>query len=176
MKHVWLVVLFACLGCDGMLYGVGSLYVYNGTDHAAEVQIEGRTPRTVRLRPNKGEMLDEAIAGTYTVSAGDKTAEVAVTKERLTLFNLDSAACFARLDVIGMYQSGKEPVRVLETYEGEQVMAIADLINVPPGSNLPSAAPKTSFPYQRLVVVPCHLLEDDAKAAGNVAEYARRLR
>lgn len=177
---VWVALSGA--GCDSALYGEGDIYLWNGTEDKVEFIVQGRTPAEASLKFEQGQLLENVVAGEYVVTPTKKGVPqppipIVVTKDRMTVVNLDGRGCFARTDVSGMYTRGKDPVRVLALYEGEQVLPLQNEIAVKPGKRLPTEAPRITREtvFQRLVVVPCNLLEDD-DADEKVAEFVRRLR
>ena len=76
-----------------------------------------------------------------------------------------------------MYKRGKARVRVLEVFKDVDVVELQDPIPVKPGQRLPPEAPKLTreMVFQRLVVVPCNLIEDKDEEE-KVGEFVRRLR
>jgi len=170
------------LGCDSILYGEGSLYLWNGTEHPTTFIVAGTTPGEVTLKYERGQLLEGLVAGTYTVTPLRKgvplaPVEITLLQDRLTVYNHEGVGCFARTDVAGMYRRGRDPVRLLEIYRGEKVLALQDAIAIPPGQRLPVEAPRLSGEavFQRLVVVPCKLTKGD-RADSEVADFVRRLR
>src|SRR5690606_37340928 len=119
------------------------------------------------------------VAGMYTVTpvrdgAHGTPLQVPVSKDRLTVVNLDRAGCFARADVAGMYRRGRDPVRILEIYTGEEVIPLKNEIAVKPGTRLPPEAPRLTgeMVFQRLTVFPCNLLEEE-QPEERVAQFVR---
>ncbi len=177
-----LSLVVPCVGCSSAIFGDGSLYVWNGSEGSVEFLVHGRSTAEVTLEFERGKLLDEVVAGDYTISAiqnGKALQPVAIkiVKERMTVYNFAQSGCFARADVSGMYKRGKERVRVLEVYQGMEVIELQDPIPVKPGERLPSEAPRLSreMVYQRFVVVPCNLIENKDREV-KVAEHVRRLR
>jgi hypothetical protein len=161
-----IAVLLACGACQAQIHGTGSLYIWNGTGERIEVGIEGRTPTEVSLRSQTGELFEDLIAGPYQLSViqGEALGSIVGTelvRDRLTIFNAGSAACFARADVAGMYTKRKATVRLLEVYEKQLIVSIRDEIGVPPGRPLPATRKKSPFGFQRVAVIPCEITGDD---------------
>jgi hypothetical protein len=159
------MVLLASIACAEQIHGTGTLYLYNGTDQRATVNLDGRTRVNEVLRSRTGKLVEDCIAGEYQVSiaAGEGFPALVVTevvKDRLTIINVDAAGCFARADVAGMYNKKKAPVRLLQLYR-ELVISIPDEIGVLPGRRMPNRRPKNAFAFQRVAVVPCEVAEDD---------------
>lgn len=183
-----LVVVAAAVlssGCESAIYGEGSLYLWNGTDDRVEFSVKGRSTGEAALRFEQGQLFEEMIAGEYVITPIKEGVplmpiKATITKNRLTVINFQGAGCFARADVSGMYVRGKKPVRVLETFEGREVMELQNEIAVMPGRRLPSSAPRITpeHVYQRLVVIPCRLLKPSqgAEPESALAEFVRGLR
>lgn len=175
-------ILF-CAGCPSSIYGEGSIYVWNGTEDTVDFIVEGRSPAEATLGFERGALFEAMVAGDYTITATRKgvpipAASFTVSKDLMTVFNLDGVGCFARTDVSGMYKRGKAPVRVLEVYnKGERLIELGGPVPVKPGQRLPAEAPRLTreMVFQRFVVVPCDLIEDKPEEA-KVAEFVRRLR
>ncbi|MBI5511472.1 MAG: hypothetical protein HY903_22155 [Deltaproteobacteria bacterium] len=178
MRTTLALVLFATAGgCSAQLYGTGTLYVWNGTDQAVEVHVEGRTTTDVAVRPQSGTAVREIVAGPYQllVKRGAAVAGVVgteVTAERLTVFNVDAAGCFARVDIAGMYSRGKPPVELKQVYPKDAVLSIPEEIGVLPGERPPTTRPRSGFGFFRVIVVPCDIVNDDWK----VEDFAKNLK
>jgi hypothetical protein len=155
-----------CASCEAQIHGKGIVYLHNGTGAAVKITMQGRTPLEQHLRANTGKLYEEIIAGPYqiAVSKGDAFPEMLGTqieKNRLTIINIDGAACFARADMAGMYNRKKAPVRVLGVYKKQHVISIPDQIAVLPGQSMPKRRAKNTFAFQRVTVVPCDLAQND---------------
>jgi hypothetical protein len=155
-----------CASCDAQIYGQGIVYLYNGTGAAVKITMQGRSPLELRLPANSGKLYEEIIAGPYQIafSKGDAFPEMLGTqidKNRLTIINIDGAACFARADMAGMYNRKKAPVRLLEVYKKQHVISIPDQIAVLPGQSMPDKRAKNTFAFQRVAAVPCDVARND---------------
>ncbi|MEO1175269.1 MAG: hypothetical protein AAFX94_24925 [Myxococcota bacterium] len=175
----WCVTLVLLAGgCEQSVYGSASLYVYNGTEERATVTMSGgEEAEEFLLRPDSGRLFDAEIAGdrTFDIEFGDGERQAVIAtleRETFNVLNIKGAGCFARADVSGMYVDGRNPVKVNETYEGENVISMRSEVHVPPGARLPRKKPKSPFGFNRLAVVPCEDLED--KYA--VADFIKELR
>lgn len=174
MKLWWVMVVgIGLVGCDEALYGTGTIYVWNGTLERNAIRLQGRSPMEAVLRPEIGALLEDAVAGPYRLERKDGAPlEVTLTRGHLVVFNLGGVGCFARTDVAGMYKSGREPVRVLEVYEGQELIDIVAKVSVMPGKRLPASAPRSSMTFERFAVIPCKLADD----RNEVGSYVLRLR
>ncbi len=173
-----LLLLQGSMGCNTSLYGEGSLYFWNGTSRVVKVKVEGRSNFEASLPPETGRLIEGLVAGDYSRSEDGKVKpDFALPKEHFVIINVDGKGCFARNDVAGMYKRGREPVRVLETYSSADIIDIADIVQIKPGERMPMEAPRTHFTFQRVVVLPCAMLEDhNDDSADEIAQYVRRLR
>jgi len=177
------LVVLAC-GCDSVIYGAGTVYVWNGTEQLVELQSQGRTPFSTKLRPKTGQLFNDVVAGDYTVSARrgpDKAKQLPVTvhKELLTIINADGVGCFARANVFGMYSKGVDPVKLSELYSEQPVIQMQGMVDVLPGERLPAAAPRKPYSantFLRIVVVPCDLMANEGRAEEKVTDFIKRLR
>jgi hypothetical protein len=161
-----MTAFLVCGACEAQLHGTGSLYVWNSTADRVEVGVEGRTAADVALSSQTGKLLEELVAGPYQLSVvhGGALGGIVGTelvRDRLTVFNVGSTACFARADVAGMYTKRKAPVRLLEVYDKQTVISIRAEIGVPPGQRLPATRKKSPFGFQRVAAVPCEIIGDD---------------
>jgi hypothetical protein len=86
--------------------------------------------------------------------------------------NVGAEACFARSDISGMYTTGKEPVRLLQTYDKLDLLVFDVSIPVLPGEPPPAKRPKSAYAFQRLSEVPCNLMRDEAA----MADWVRKTR
>lgn len=175
---VLLVGVVAVGGCEGAFFGQASVYVWNGTQSPAQVSLDGRTPVQLSLAPETGRLLTGLVAGPYTrVENGVLHPAIPLSKDHFVIINVGSKGCFARNDVAGMYKRGKAPVRVLETYKLTDIIDIADVVQIKPGQPMPLEAPRSPFTFQRVVVLPCNMLEGEIEETHDeVARYVRRLR
>jgi hypothetical protein len=177
MRWLTLAVLAAgSVGCGKVIYGGGDLFIWNGSNDRFEVDVNGRSSARFSLAAHTGQRVEDAVAGSYTVtqSKDDKQRVYdGVLKDGGTLLvNLEGAACFVRTDISGMYQAGKERVRLLQSYDQNDVLVLDLPIPVMPGEAVPATRPKSTNAFQRLSDVPCNLLRDQA----GMAEYVRRSR
>ncbi len=164
-------------GCEESFYGTADLYVYNGTKVRRLVRMEGgEQPVEFLLRSGTGKLLRRELAGdrSFTLESEEGTVTVLATleKETFNVLNIGGAGCFARADVSGMYLDGRRPVKLSETFTGENMISMRSVVHVAPGERLPSAKPKSALTFNRLAVVPCDDLEDDHA----LAEYIKELR
>lgn len=169
--------LFLAAGCQESIYGTADLYVYNGTKERRHVRMEGGPePVEFMLRSGTGKLLRGELAGdrSFTLESDEGTVTILATLEKQTfnVLNIGGAGCFARADVSGMYLDGRRPVKVSETFTGENMITMRSVVHVAPGERLPSAKPKSAYVFNRLAVVPCDNLED--KHA--ISEYIKELR
>jgi hypothetical protein len=169
--------LTALLGCRGAVNGFGAVCVYNGTDQAAEVKLTGSTPVTLSVRPNSGEIVRDCVAGTYQIAISKKggfpqIVATEIVRDRLTLVNVDGAACFARANIVGLYGRGGAPVRLSQLYRGEIVSSIPEEIGVLPGEHTPPTRPASAEVFFRVDAVPCELTDE----AWKVEEYLKKHR
>jgi len=151
------------VACKGAIFGSGKLFVWNSTDGTATVTLEGRSGDEFVLAPHAGQLIESAVAGPYTMSAKlalGRTHEVAfeLKGDRTYVVDVAGAACFARTDISGMYQSGKDRVAWLGDYPAQKALELADPIGVFPGEPVPAARPKSAYVFQRLSEIPCPLL------------------
>ncbi|MEL6338416.1 MAG: hypothetical protein AAFP04_07580 [Myxococcota bacterium] len=177
MKRLFLLGFLLASGCQQSIYGSSGLYVYNGTDKRTTVEISGgASPTEFLLRPGTGKLFDAQLAGeriiTLKSDGGSDELKLMLEKDTFNILNVDGAGCFARADVSGMYMDGRAPVKVSETYTGENLITMRSEVHVPPGERLPKAKPKSPFGFNRLAVVPCENLED----AYALADYIKELR
>ena len=171
----WL--LFMVVACDSALYGTGMVYAYNGTNKSAEISLDGRTPTALSLRSGGGQLVVNLVAGPYqvTIKQPGTFPQILATefvRDRLTLVNVDGAACFARADILGMYSQQKAPVKLSQIYRNELISSIREEISVLPGEHVPDARPRSAEVYLRADVIPCDLAGDDFK----VEDYLNRHR
>jgi len=173
-RFAFVLALLGGSGCK-IVFGSGDLLLYNGTDQSAEVTVDGRTSGTFTIPAHRGERLEGAVAGAY------KVVEKAPTQRQdqfelkdggTVVVNIGSEACFARSDISGMYTTGKEPVRLLQTYDKLDVLAFDVAIPVLPGEPPPARRPKSAYAFQRLSEVPCNLMRDEAA----MADWVRKTR
>lgn len=171
------VSLAGLCACNSHWYGAGLVYVWNGTEQGAQIEFQGANAMLLELEPGRGELLENVVAGPYTVtirrSGGPETqVRTELRKELLTVVNVGRAACFARADVSGMYTAGRKPVSVTEVFRGQEILPMQVPIHVRPGEALPQKRPKSTFGFQRLAVVPCDLIED----TNSLEEHLRKIR
>ena len=186
LGRVVLALLVLCAtGCERLLYGAGQVYLWNGTGAVVQVEMSGKKQGTATLRPETGQLFEKVTAGPYTFAlsrGGEKgdTLSVEVQDDLLSIVNIDGVGCFARANVIGMYQKGIEPIQVGEVYRGQKTIQQEGPIDIFPGQRLPQQAPRkpySSLSFLRLVVVPCELLKGDPdEAREKVVQFLRRLR
>ena len=178
-RTLLMISVLGCLSaCSESLYGTGVLYLYNGTDQPATVTVEGRTSAKASLRPQSGELLPNVIAGPYQLALAKGGAMggiigTEVVKERLTIVNVDAAACFARVDIAGLYSRKAAPAVLKQIYQGDTVFSIPEEIGVLPGERPPDTRPKTAYGLFRVGVIPCSL------AKGNdflIEDYFQKLK
>ena len=167
MRHFAMVAALAMIvgvSCKGLVEGKGTVYVYNGTDAAATVKLEGSSPMQVELRPQSGQLLTGCVAGSYQISVARKGGfpeimAAAIVRDRLTIINVGAAACFARADIVGMYGRSKPPVRVTEVYRGKAIISIPEEISVLPGEPVPQNRPRNTEIFFRVDVFPCAMAD-----------------
>ncbi len=163
-----LLLLGLGTGCEKELYGTSTLYIYNGTEMAAEVSLSGRSTAKVTLRAGSGELVRDLIAGPYQIAiikggAMGGMLGTELVRDRLTLVNVDGSACFARADIAGMYNPSKAAVHLKQVYQGETLFSIPEEIGVLPGEAPPASRPKSAYSFFRVSVVPCDLVGNDYK-------------
>ena len=173
----WLSLAGLALGataCSKVIFGSGDLFIWNGTDGRVDIVVDGRTSATLDIPAHRGERVEDATAGPYRIfertAGGQRVYTLDLKNDGSSLVNIGAASCFARSDISGMYESGKERVRLLQSYDKSEVLAFDLLIPVMPGEPLPVARPKVTVAFQRLSDVPCELLRNEA----GMAEYVRR--
>ncbi|MEZ4271657.1 MAG: hypothetical protein R3C68_09565 [Myxococcota bacterium] len=176
-----LSALVSVMGCEKIFHGTGQLYIWNGSQTVVKVEASGSTPVVTVLQPESGHLFRDVTSGEYSmrVLSGSKSTSLAgkINKDALTVLNVDKLGCFARANIIGMYQKGKEPVEVTEVYRGQLLIRQQGVIDVLPGEPMPVEAPRKPYAYLRFVVIPCDLVSDDSTTTKeNVAQYVRRLR
>ncbi len=174
MRNLLVVSLaWTLVGCGKLLFGSGTVFVWNGTDERQTVEVEGRSSESLTLSSHSGERID-AVAGKYRVVQGkggsQRAYEFDLKGDTTVVVSLNSAACFARSDISGMYQSGKERVRLVQTYDKVDVLTLDPEVPVLPGEPPPVSRPRSSYGLMRLSDVPCNLLRDEA----GMAEWVRR--
>ncbi len=162
---------FALVGCGKLFFGSGTLFVWNGTDRTLKVEVEGRTSESLTLANHSGERID-AVAGKYRLvqGGGQHEYDVDLKDGDTVVVNLDAESCFVRSDISGMYQGGKERVRLLQSYDKGDVLTFDQDVPVLPGEPVPSSRPRSAYAFQRLSDVPCNLLRDEAA----MADWVRR--
>ncbi len=166
MRTLWFTfVVFVLSGCGRFVYGGGEIFVWNGTGARYEITLEGRTNATLTLGPKSGARL-AGVAGKSTLVAqksqgGARKYELMLERDRALLVNLDADACFARADIAGMYQPGKERLKVIKVYGQAEVIALDAAAAVWPGEAPPATRPKSVGTFQRIYEVPCELLAKD---------------
>lgn len=171
-----LLLFLAAGGCEHSVYGSAGLYVYNGTETRATVTMKGRDePIEFLLRPASGRLFESEVAGDRSFDIeffdGERQAVLAtLERETFNVLNINGAGCFARADVSGMYVDGRNPVKVNETYQGENIISMKSHVHVPPGVRLPRKKPKSPYGFNRLAVVPCEDLEDRYAIANFIKE------
>ncbi len=168
MRIVGLTLVLLAAGCDSALYGTGVVYVFNGTEKSAEINLDGRTPRDLSLRAGGGQLLVDLVAGPYQVTIKQEGTfpQIVATefvRERLTLINVGSAACFARADIVGMYSQHKAPVRLAQIYKDGLIFSIPEEISVLPGERVPDNRPRSAEVFFRVDVIPCELAAEQFK-------------
>lgn len=172
-----MVPLLATLSaCDKYIYGNGNIYLWNGSDKPVAFLVEGRTRTETELPASRGTAVIEPVAGPYTLkltSRGQPTREVTFDLKagETVVVNVDAASCMARSDIIGLYKSTSEPIRVIETYEPKEIIILGSVISVYPGELVPKKRPKNTMTFQRMSAVPCDLLKVDKK--GQLHEFVR---
>jgi hypothetical protein len=176
------IALLACLsiaaavsGCREQWYGAGTVYVYNGTDAPVRVEMEGAKSLDLPLAAQTGQLLRDVVAGPYDVrfvreGAQANTIPTEIHKDELTILNVDGAGCFARADVAGLYSQSRNVV-VHARFKGEQVFRVDTPIDVLPSEPLPRSRPKSAFGFQRVVVAPCSIIEDDRELIEHVQQH-----
>ncbi|MBN1960416.1 MAG: hypothetical protein JW841_05680 [Deltaproteobacteria bacterium] len=168
--------LIATTSCSKIIFGSGELFIWNGSDRRTEVTIDGRSSATLSLVGHSGARIKDAVAGTYRIVERRDGKEITYNFElkdgTSVIVNLGGHSCFVRTDISGMYQSGRERVRLLETYDKSDVVSLDLLLPVMPGEPLPATRPKSTYAFQRLSDVPCNMLNNEAK----MIEYIRRQR
>ena len=96
MRWVGILSIVGCVACEADIHGTGSIYVYNGTDSAATVEIKGGKNRSVTVEPRVGEMVDKLVAGPYSATikrdSTTDTVNTEVVRERFTVINVGGAA------------------------------------------------------------------------------------
>lgn len=182
IERYLLCLLVALLGggCEESLRGKGTIFLWNGGEEPIELRVEGPSPVSVSLAKEQGRLLTESVAGTYQITALKAgklqgTTALELERDKLTIFNMDGLGCFGRADVSGMYTRGKQPVRLLQRYQDETVITIADDVGALPGEPLPTKRPKSDYGFQRVAVVPCDLIQT-LGSDFPIEEYIRKLR
>ena len=160
---------WSLVGCGKLLFGSGTVFVWNGTDRRQEVVVDGRSSDSFTIPSHSGERID-AVAGKYRVVQGQRVYEFDLKGDTTVVVNLGSEACFARADISGMYQPGKERVRLVQTYDRGDVLTFDPEVPVLPGEPPPATRPRSSYGLQRLSDVPCNLLRDEAA----MSDWVRR--
>lgn len=160
---------FLCLlACQAQWYGTGQLHIHNGTPKPATILVQGNQSTHVQLTKGHGRCFKKYVAGKYNVTISQPGVtkqffEAELKRGEWLIVNVDRRGCFARVDIAGLYDKNKAPVRVLQTYTASQVFSLPDTIDVVPGEKPPGKRAKSPYPFQRLLAVPCTLL-DDARA------------
>jgi len=173
-------------GCQRQWYGAGTIYVWNGSDAALKFQIAGRAfdpALSTRLRSERGELLENVIAGSYRVvfeseEGSDSIQQFDVVKDRLTIVNAGAQGCFGRFDVAGMFRKkSSKPVRLLETYVGQESIQIVDDISILPGRRIPNEVRRVNQEtvLQRLLLIPCDLVDPNGISEAKVIAFAKRI-
>jgi len=67
------LVFVSGVACKGSFMAVGALYVWNGTDRSAEISVAGRSSDEFFIGPHDGWLIEEAVAGPYTIKHGAAT-------------------------------------------------------------------------------------------------------
>lgn len=173
----WLAMVTLVVGgsaCGKVIFGGGELFIWNGGDERVDVVVDGRSSATFDIPAHRGERVEDAVAGTYRVierkGGKEQVYNFALKDGSSTVVNLDANSCFVRTDISGMYQAGKERVRLLQSYEKNEVVSFELLLPIMPGEPLPAARPKSTYAFQRLSDVPCNLLRNEAE----MADYVRK--
>jgi hypothetical protein len=169
-----IAVLLGLTSCGKIIFGSGHLFLWNGTPGPVELVVDGRSSGAFRLSSHTGERLDDAVAGSYNVTWGaakaSSGARFELKPDATVVVNVASASCFVRSDISGMYQSGRERVRLLQKYDRGEFLVFDQEIPVMPGERPPASRPKSAYAFQRLSDVPCELLRDEA----GMAEFVRK--
>lgn len=160
----------ALVGCSDK----GKLFVWNGSDQPLMVTFVDQALDDLALRPQSGHLFERVSVGSYayTTSRADGTQaqeNIEVVQKRISIANLSQAACFARVDIAGMYTPGKERIVFLESYDNRPVLTLDDMLHVFPGEPVPPTRPKSSYAFQRMQQIPCDVVDDRI----SVTEYLR---
>jgi hypothetical protein len=169
--------LLALAGCQSIVYGTGGVFVWNGGTESASIKLEGRSAGDLSLAAGTGQLLKDWVAGPYHASirtSGGAAHEVSfdLKQDQTALVNVEAKSCFARTDISGMYQAGKERVHFLAAYEAQELLLIDQPITVFPGEAPPTERPRGVTALQRLSEIPCRIVKDSYE----ITEHVRRQR
>jgi hypothetical protein len=175
MRRLLVLTTAVCAaGCGKIIYGSGDLMIWNGSDQAVKVSVDGHSSGSYSVMSHMGERLEGAVAGRYRVTeqGSGRVYELELKDGGTAVVNIGAVACFARSDISGMYTTGKEPVRLLQILDRADVASFDVEIPVLPGEPPPPSRPKSAYAFQRLSEVPCSMLRDEAA----LADWVRKTR